>query len=78
MWGIYWTGKRLLAFHIDKSDYYLRHVCPSVCLQGTTRALVGGFLCNLIFENVFQNLSRKFKFLCRSEKNCCRFVWRRQ
>ena len=47
---------------IAKSDYYLRHVCPSVLPHATTRLPVDGFLWNLIFEDFFENLLRKFMF----------------
>jgi len=34
----------------------------SVCLHGTTRLPLEGFSPNLIFEHVFENMPRKFKF----------------
>jgi len=43
----------------------VRHICLSVrssfCPHGTTRLPLNGFSLNLLFENFFENLSRKFK-----------------
>jgi len=51
---------------IPKSDYYLRHVCPSVrpsvCPHRTTRLPPDRFSWNFIFKDFFENLPRKFKF----------------
>ena len=44
---------------IAKSDYQLRQVCPSVRTHRTTRLPLDGFSLNLIFEEFFENLSRK-------------------
>jgi hypothetical protein len=58
----------LSAFEkIAKSDYKLRHVCPSVplsfrpsvCPHGTNRLPLDGFSWNLIFQYFFDKLSRK-------------------
>ena len=47
---------------IAKSDYYLRHVCPSVFPHGTTKLVLDWFLWNLIicgensrFNTIWQN-----------------------
>jgi hypothetical protein len=37
------------ARKISKSDYWLRHACPSVCPHATIRLSLGGFSLNLIF-----------------------------
>jgi hypothetical protein len=57
-----WTEHRIKrrVWKLWKSDYWLRHICPSVCLDGTTRRLLDGLAWNLIYH-LFQNLS-KMKF----------------
>jgi hypothetical protein len=47
---------------IAQSDYYRRHVSPSVCPHEQLGPQSEGFSLNLIFEYFFQNLSRKLKF----------------
>ena len=47
--------KRMLAL-------WCLSVRPSVCLRGTTGLPLNGFWRNFIFEVLFENLSRKFKF----------------
>jgi hypothetical protein len=41
---------------------FITSVCTSVHLHGKTRLPMDGFSWNLIFEGVFENLSRKFQF----------------
>ena len=46
-----WHHSFLGAFaKYAKTDYWLRHVCSSVCPHGTTRLPLDGFSLNLIFE----------------------------
>ena len=45
-----------------QSDYYLRHVCPSLRSHGTTRLPLDGYSQYFIFEDFFEILSIKFKF----------------
>ena len=48
---------------IAKSDFSLRHVCPSILPHGTTRPPLDEiFMKFYIWEFFFENLSRKFKF----------------
>ena len=50
---------------ILKSDYQLRHVCPSVCQHGTTRLPTEGFSLNLaliIFRKTFDKVQVQFKY----------------
>ena len=49
---LYHRGKQLLRdFHkIAKSDYSVRHVCPSVLPHGKTRLPLDVFSLNLIFD----------------------------
>jgi hypothetical protein len=46
---------------IVKSDYYLRHVCLSVCPHRTTRLPLDEFSLNLIFEDCSKKV-KKLKF----------------
>jgi len=47
---------------IAQSDYQPRRVFPSVRQHCEIRFPLDGFLCNLVFENFFENVSMKFKF----------------
>jgi hypothetical protein len=65
---------------IAKSNYLFRYVClsvsPSVLPHGTTRLSLDEYSWNLICEDFFENLSRKFKFSLKSDKNKGYFTWR--
>ena len=41
---------------------FVMSVCPLVCTHATIQLQLNGFLWNLLFEFIFQNLPRKFKF----------------
>jgi len=48
---------------IVKSDYWLRHVCPSISPHGTTRLQLDGFSLNLIFENFSKTYRENSSFI---------------
>jgi len=47
-----------LVSKIAKSDYWLRHVCPTVRPHRITRRPLDGFSLNLVFEN-FSKICRE-------------------
>ena len=47
--------------NIAKSDYELRHVCPSVCPHRITMLTLDRFSRNLIFEYFFENIAEKIQ-----------------
>ena len=53
VWCFYRFGRRYIfrcVRKIAKSDYWLRHVCMSVCAQGATRLPLDVFSLNFIFD----------------------------
>jgi hypothetical protein len=69
MWTLLYRSPFMLVFQffrrlrkIAKNDYWLRHVCPSVCRHGKTQFPLDGFSWTLVFLYFFENMSRKFKF----------------
>jgi len=51
------------AFVIAKSNYYLRHVCPSVCVSAWNNSdTTGRILMEFDIRSFVKILSRKFKF----------------
>ena len=58
-----------------ESDYYLRHVCLSVCLHGT-RLPLDGFSWNLISEYFFRKAAENSLVALKSHKNYGYCVWR--
>jgi len=53
---------------IAKSDYYLRHVCQSVCPRGSTRFLLNGSSLNLILEYFSKICRENTSFIKISQK----------
>jgi len=53
---------------IAKSDFQLRHVCPSVRLHGTNRLPLKGFAKNLIFENFLKTSRENSSFITIGEE----------
>jgi hypothetical protein len=59
-----WTWQVFRRFtKTAKSDYYLRHVCLSACLQGTAGLPLDGFSWNLISEYFSKICRENFMFI---------------
>ena len=55
---------------------FVASVCPSFCPHGTTRLQLHGFSWNLISEDFFKNMSRKFKVSLQPDEHNWYCTWR--
>jgi len=65
----YWFGNNVLFRRVRKIsniDYYLHHVCPSAC---SNSAHTGQIFMKFDIWVFLENLSRKFKFSLKYDKN---------